>query len=1802
MPVNRKLSYKTSILDCNEDATHSSLKRQPDLNWSFSSRNEQIGNDERAQDSASLKYPHRNIPNICSLDHFSEGSVLTLQRQDTNEQPTSVLEQQSTTRSVSHLVKGFEAKVGNHSYTENSSFLTPSCGPYEDSSGFDIEKGKRNASRRKFSARKRGRSSNDKNATVLQKLGITPFVGSDNRIEKRAFAHFDVQSVLFDIENASSLKILYGDRGNRPRNISTGASAASMRNNSKGTGDLSPVEKSKIPLLLDTGDGTSNDLVENCPFFRNEIGCSSSANESEKELLLQKLNRGIPMHVRKSVSKSRTPCLGLFHTTDNEMYQFCTGSSEIDQDQLKRLTLLESVEEESKLACWDKPKTVNEKRVFDFEHIDLGALYYKNYFAEKEHQNYMGIDDKYGPICLSIVRENIERMAVLGHSKELAKCGIIKYQYRIILRTVDLLTLRGTVLEDSIPSTSRHGTSRPLPARDIIEFCFPELQINCLKTAISGPKVPEHLQKLDEQQLSLQFKVGLLYCKAGQKSEEDMYNNEHHGPAFEEFMDMIGEKVFLKGFEGYRAQLDNKNDSTGSYSLYSKFQNREIMFHVSTLLPWTPNNKQQLLRKRHIGNDIVTVIFQEPGAEPFSPKNIRSHFQHVFIVVRVENGNTCNVTYRVAVSCSQDVPNFGPPIPPNSTFKHGKAFRDFLLCKVINAENAAHKSQKFTTMALRTRYEYLRDLATNCVTTQGIESGIPKFSKFYPMSLSVKKKDKSHPPCSPEVWCQGGLVWPVKVTIEDSMLPNKSFIAMSTQVISLIDASSKEVAAAVPCKSVIGWRCCGSSVRLYYDNGKDLNFTLEEIGDEIIFIINRLKAVTPGCQTQDMSLRRNVNGQLGFHIFYEGLVAEVEPYGMAWQAGLRKGSRLLEINNQLVGTMSHDHMIQALRKPGNTTVVVLPPLPDGQPRSYKSTSNLKRYSSMTSIYSERHLEPLDTSLYPPPVQRTTEFMTSVCVGEQGALVKALPRQAAPTLRKGTKSKHSARPVGFVFNSDQSSPSDIYLSSMDNSDGIMNYVNCGTNNSLVCDSSKIPRSKQTLLDDRMLKVSPVAVVASKLPSSFAVDPELTELEKSLADTRKSIDAKFYKSLMQNSIGNAEPSHMHDVNVDLNQGENGQSHSIDFSPCTTDISHMSPTHSAVETGKQQPLNNHCKSPPPYEVALTTLERHRGRKSTSNEIGRATAESDMRACVDTDCRSLFSPTGLCTPDSTIGDKPRYLARKASGSRRSIRSKVNSEHLEEFVPEGCPIYASPSYEFNGPPYEFIGNRNKLMVAQSESNISSDKSYSILANRDHVHSNRSIVHTRVRDVDDIIKEKIHIRSKSTDKVNELAPFLHIPQRSSSLDVDLREKSVHGNTLTSSVKASEQSIPWRLQSSSHNEVNIVSDKIRVSVQDEDLYHSTCDYPHTEKGNNCNNYSLQFASINDTFTKIDKAFGFTSYVKEHPVHKCKSQTDRLSTQNIQEAVSVTVIGDSCDIEKRNVLLLPTVSSAEDSAQSFSVQSCSNLSRSNDYSVEKKKSEAEESLEAAITEFHSTLSNIPTNHSVHTSTHPPEQLSTICSHISPTKYPCPRTPLPVKGYDQEQVETMTRKVRSGDGDWPRVKVNVSQNIASLPTKREKFVITNANRQLVHLHSRGYAVGRGRVQELVGKFSQTPDNDFDSFVSVRPGEHLRSHNETKVPVISGMTDSRHARFNVRDSNCIEKQCEDERDTQIQRLPQAIEIKALESPLKKKISVVVRPKHYMDAVSHLHIAPHSSPLGDCSEQVIDSHPGLGGILQSNVNRHGEN
>jgi len=80
-------------------------------------------------------------------------------------------------------------------------------------------------------------------------------------------------------------------------------------------------------------------------------------------------------------------------------------------------------------------------------------------------------------------------------------------------------------------------------------------------------------------------------------------------------------------------ETDFQSVFTGLYSVYTHWRNIEIMFHVSTLLPYEKHDPQKLQRKRHIGNDIVCVVFLEADNTRFSPACIKSHFLHTFILV-----------------------------------------------------------------------------------------------------------------------------------------------------------------------------------------------------------------------------------------------------------------------------------------------------------------------------------------------------------------------------------------------------------------------------------------------------------------------------------------------------------------------------------------------------------------------------------------------------------------------------------------------------------------------------------------------------------------------------------------------------------------------------------------------------------------------------------------------------------------------------------------------------------------------------------------------------------------------------------------------------------------------------------------------------------------------------------------------------------------------------------------------------------------------------------------------------------------
>ncbi|KAL5280406.1 RAP1GAP.2 family protein [Megaselia abdita] len=310
--------------------------------------------------------------------------------------------------------------------------------------------------------------------------------------------------------------------------------------------------------------------------------------------------------------------------------------------------------------------------------FDETARIYRKYFIGKEHLNFIAKDEKLGPILMSIKTEEQAIRVLLRVST-----GSLHKEVPLTAAGKSPLVLAQIVTDNQITADNF------LPV-----FC---------------PNASQQIAKFDEHSVVMNFKFGVLLQKFGQTTEEELFCNNSQSPAFDEFLECLGERIVLQEHKGFRGGLDITNGQTGREAIYEKFKEREIIYHVSTLLPYAEGDPQQLQRKRHIGNDIVAIIFQEENT-PFCPEMIASNFLHSFIVVQPIEPNTPRTKYKVSVAARNGVPFFGPPLPYPSIFKKGPEFKEFILTKLINAENACYKSEKFASLQLRTRTALLTTL------------------------------------------------------------------------------------------------------------------------------------------------------------------------------------------------------------------------------------------------------------------------------------------------------------------------------------------------------------------------------------------------------------------------------------------------------------------------------------------------------------------------------------------------------------------------------------------------------------------------------------------------------------------------------------------------------------------------------------------------------------------------------------------------------------------------------------------------------------------------------------------------------------------------------------------------------------------------------------------------------------------------------------------------------------------------------------------------------------------------------------
>uniref|UniRef100_A0A8C2BFW3 RAP1 GTPase activating protein n=1 Tax=Cyprinus carpio TaxID=7962 RepID=A0A8C2BFW3_CYPCA len=311
------------------------------------------------------------------------------------------------------------------------------------------------------------------------------------------------------------------------------------------------------------------------------------------------------------------------------------------------------------------------------------AKIYRKHFLGKEHFNYYTVDSALGHLVFSM------KYDVIGDQEHL----------RLMLRT-KMKTYHDVIPISCLTEFPNIVQMAKLVCEEVnVDRFFPVLY----------PKASRLIVTFDEHVISNNFKFGVIYQKFGQTSEEEFFGNNEESPALVEFLEFLGQKIKLHDFKGFRGGLDVTHGQTGSESVYYNFHNKEIMFHVSTKLPYTEGDTQQLQKKRHIGNDIVAIVFQEENT-PFVPDMIASNFLHAYVVVQVENACSDNVLYKVSVTARDDVPFFGPPLPSLAIFKKGPEFREFLLTKLINAEYACYKAEKFAKLEERTRSALLETL------------------------------------------------------------------------------------------------------------------------------------------------------------------------------------------------------------------------------------------------------------------------------------------------------------------------------------------------------------------------------------------------------------------------------------------------------------------------------------------------------------------------------------------------------------------------------------------------------------------------------------------------------------------------------------------------------------------------------------------------------------------------------------------------------------------------------------------------------------------------------------------------------------------------------------------------------------------------------------------------------------------------------------------------------------------------------------------------------------------------------------
>lgn len=80
---------------------------------------------------------------------------------------------------------------------------------------------------------------------------------------------------------------------------------------------------------------------------------------------------------------------------------------------------------------------------------------------------------------------------------------------------------------------------------------------------VKDARIERDLVNMEDRMLVKHYSFGVLYCKSGQKTEDEIFSNREDdvSQAYLDFLNFIGDRVKLEGFPGPKVGLDTKSAS-----------------------------------------------------------------------------------------------------------------------------------------------------------------------------------------------------------------------------------------------------------------------------------------------------------------------------------------------------------------------------------------------------------------------------------------------------------------------------------------------------------------------------------------------------------------------------------------------------------------------------------------------------------------------------------------------------------------------------------------------------------------------------------------------------------------------------------------------------------------------------------------------------------------------------------------------------------------------------------------------------------------------------------------------------------------------------------------------------------------------------------------------------------------------------------------------------------------------------------------------------------------------------------------